>query len=40
MRIGRAAAGWDTLACTGDEWQRAVAALRERAAAGTAVLAL
>jgi MoaA/NifB/PqqE/SkfB family radical SAM enzyme len=32
MRIGRAAAAWDTLACTDDEWQRAVAALRERAA--------
>ena len=32
MRIGRAASGWDTLACTDDEWQRAVAALRERAA--------
>ena len=27
MRIGRAAAGWDTLACSDDEWQRAVAAL-------------
>ena len=34
MRIGRAAAAWDTLACTDDEWQRAVAALRERAASG------
>jgi len=33
MRIGRAAAAWDTLACSDDEWQRAVAALRERAAA-------
>ena len=32
MRIGRAAAAWDTLGCTDDEWQRAVAALRERAA--------
>jgi len=32
MRIGRAAAAWDTLACSDDEWQRAVAALRERAA--------
>jgi MoaA/NifB/PqqE/SkfB family radical SAM enzyme len=32
MRIGRAAAAWDTLACTDDEWRRAVAALRERAA--------
>ena len=33
MRIGRAAAAWDTLACTDDEWQRAVVALRERASA-------
>ena len=31
MRIGRAAAAWDAIACTDDEWQRAVAALRERA---------
>jgi MoaA/NifB/PqqE/SkfB family radical SAM enzyme len=34
MRIGRAAAAWDTLACSSDEWQRACDALRERAAAG------
>jgi len=40
MRIGRAAAAWDTLACTDDEWQRAVAALRERAATGAAGPAL
>jgi MoaA/NifB/PqqE/SkfB family radical SAM enzyme len=40
MRIGRAAAAWDTLACTDDEWQRAVAALRERAATGAAAPAL
>jgi len=33
MRIGRAAAAWDVLGCSDDEWQRAVAALRERAAA-------
>ncbi len=32
MRIGRAAAAWDALACSDDEWQSAVAALRERAA--------
>jgi MoaA/NifB/PqqE/SkfB family radical SAM enzyme len=32
MRIGRAAAAWDMLACSDDEWQRAAAALRERAA--------
>ena len=37
MRIGRAAAAWDTLACSDDEWQRAVAALRERAAAAKPV---
>ena len=36
MRIGRAAAAWDTLACSDDEWQRAVSALRERAATGEA----
>jgi MoaA/NifB/PqqE/SkfB family radical SAM enzyme len=40
MRIGRAAAGWDSLACTSDEWQRACAALRERAAADAAGPAL
>jgi MoaA/NifB/PqqE/SkfB family radical SAM enzyme len=34
MRIGRAAAAWDTLACSDVEWQRAVAALRERTATG------
>jgi MoaA/NifB/PqqE/SkfB family radical SAM enzyme len=33
MRIGRAAAAWDTLGCGDDEWQGAVAALRERAEA-------
>lgn len=32
MRIGRAAAAWDALGCSDDEWQHAVAALRERAA--------
>ena len=32
MRIGRAAASWDLLGCTDEEWQRAVEALRERAA--------
>ena len=34
MRIGRAAAAWDTLGCSDDEWQRAAAALREREARG------
>lgn len=33
MRIGRAAAAWDAIACTDDEWQRAVVALRARASA-------
>ena len=32
MRIGRAAAAWESLGCSDDEWQVAVAALRERAA--------
>jgi len=40
MRIGRAAAAWDTLACSDDEWQRAAAALRERASTVTAGPAL
>ena len=32
MRIGRAAATWDDIACSDDEWQRAAAALRAHAA--------
>jgi len=32
MRIGRAAAAWESLGCSDDEWQVAVTALRERAA--------
>ena len=40
MRIGRAAAAWDDIACSDDEWQRAVAALREHAAASAAPIAL
>jgi len=32
MRIGRAAAAWDRIACPHEDWERAVAALRERAA--------
>ena len=40
MRIGRAAAAWETLACSDDEWQRAVTALRERAATSGAGPAL
>ena len=31
MRIGRAAAAWSNLACSDDEWHRAVDALRKRA---------
>ncbi len=40
MRIGRAAAAWDTLACSSDDWQGAAAALRERAAVKSAGPAL
>ncbi|HEY2816203.1 MAG TPA: radical SAM protein [Casimicrobiaceae bacterium] len=32
MRIGRAAAGWDRIACTSDEWERAADGLRRHAA--------
>jgi MoaA/NifB/PqqE/SkfB family radical SAM enzyme len=31
MRIGRAAAAWDSLACRDEDWRRAVNALQERA---------
>src|SRR6185369_288606 len=40
MRIGRAAAAWDQIACSDDEWQRAVGALRDRAAKTGGVIAL
>lgn len=40
MRIGRAAADWEQVACTQDEWDRAVDALRARAASLTADIAL
>ncbi len=40
MRIGRAAAGWDDVACNDDEWQRATAALKERATSHNAPIAL
>ncbi len=33
MRIGRAQANWDALACTEDDWQHAVEALHEKARA-------
>jgi hypothetical protein len=39
MRIGRAAADWQRLACSDEQWARAVASLEERAThvAGTAL---
>src|SRR6185369_1231329 len=40
MRIGRAAAAWDSIACSEDEWRGAVAALRERAESLAARVAL
>ena len=40
MRLGRAAQAWDRLACSDDEWRRAVDALRERAATSGADIAL
>jgi MoaA/NifB/PqqE/SkfB family radical SAM enzyme len=40
MRIGRAAADWDRLACSEDEWQAAVDALRAHAQARKAPIAL
>jgi MoaA/NifB/PqqE/SkfB family radical SAM enzyme len=40
MRIGRAAAAWDSIACSDADWQRAADALRARAAATGAPIAL
>jgi MoaA/NifB/PqqE/SkfB family radical SAM enzyme len=40
MRIGRAAADWQGIACSEEEWQRAVAALKERSGATGAGIAL
>jgi MoaA/NifB/PqqE/SkfB family radical SAM enzyme len=40
MRIGRAATGWEQLACSPVEWQRAVTALTDRAASLSANTAL
>jgi MoaA/NifB/PqqE/SkfB family radical SAM enzyme len=40
MRIGRAAAAWDSIACSEDDWRRALVELRQRATimgAGTAL---
>jgi len=40
MRIGRAAADWNRIACGDEDWRRAVDALRERAASTSAGIAL
>jgi MoaA/NifB/PqqE/SkfB family radical SAM enzyme len=40
MRIGRAAAAWDAIACSDDEWQRAADALRSRCVLRNAPVAL
>jgi MoaA/NifB/PqqE/SkfB family radical SAM enzyme len=40
MRIGRAAAAWDAIACSDEDWQRAADALRDRAAGTSARIAL
>jgi MoaA/NifB/PqqE/SkfB family radical SAM enzyme len=40
MRIGRAAADWENIGCSGDDWTRAADALRERAAATHSGIAL
>jgi len=40
MRIGRAAAAWDRIACSDEDWQRAVDALRERATSVNTGIAL
>jgi MoaA/NifB/PqqE/SkfB family radical SAM enzyme len=36
MRLGRAAASWDRIACSEAEWQAAVSALQERSSSGKA----
>jgi hypothetical protein len=40
MRIGRAAAAWDHIACSDDQWERAVDALRDRASSIAAPIEL
>ena len=40
MRIGRAAGDWQRIACSSEDWRRAVAALRERAASISSETAL
>jgi MoaA/NifB/PqqE/SkfB family radical SAM enzyme len=37
MRIGRAAAEWDRIACSDEDWQRAVDALRERSSINASI---
>jgi MoaA/NifB/PqqE/SkfB family radical SAM enzyme len=40
MRLGRAASDWERICCSDDDWVRAVAALRERAASTRGAIAL
>ena len=40
MRIGRAASNWQRIACSDEQWQRAVEALRKRAASTGAAMSL
>jgi MoaA/NifB/PqqE/SkfB family radical SAM enzyme len=40
MRIGRAATDWQRIACSDEEWARAIAALKERAASTNARITL
>jgi MoaA/NifB/PqqE/SkfB family radical SAM enzyme len=40
MRLGRAAQDWSRMACADDDWQRAVVALKERAASTGTRMAL
>jgi MoaA/NifB/PqqE/SkfB family radical SAM enzyme len=40
MRIGRAALGWNSIACSDEAWRHAVTALNERAQSATGAIAL
>ena len=40
MRIGRAAADWERIGCSDEDWARAVAALRDRSASTGGAIAL
>ena len=40
MRLGRAAAGWHSLACSAEDWARSAQALRERASGSRTNLAI